>query len=267
MRKDRGNPVGGEGGGQLGLRAALWQVPLTVVLELVHATQRTGLLRAEAELDGGTLPLEIQFVRGEVTAAAILDWQGLEALYSFPQATPAGWAEFWQAPAQPAPPLAPFQNLLAEWARLSDEWPRCCEQIRSPSQRFYGEAAPFNRPGGASARWVAAASGQPLHEVCTQLAALQQAGFIQPIQGSFEWDTLVVPACQDSQALRRSPVLRLLDGRKSLHRLLERGLSPDELRSELLSHLGSSAPFPGSGRALRDWLWEQGHAERDLLLT
>ncbi|MDO4263389.1 MAG: DUF4388 domain-containing protein [Deinococcus sp.] len=269
MKPNGANLADRASGEVLGLRAELWQVPLTSVMELIHSTSQTGRLQIEAHLGSGVLPLELQVVRGEVTAAAILDWQGLDALYSFPQAASTGCAEFWQAPAplSPAPPLAPLRSLLGEWARLSDEWPRSCEQILSPAQRFCGEVFPFDQPGGASAHWVAAFTGQPLHGVCEQLAALQRAGFIQPVPGSFEWDSLVLPACREPQALRHSPVMRLLDGHKSLRQLLERGLSPADLRRELLDHLPGLGPVAGGGRALRDWLWEQSSAQGDLLLT
>ncbi|GHG03549.1 hypothetical protein GCM10017783_14990 [Deinococcus piscis] len=267
MKLTGANPASRSSGGTLGLRTELWQMPLTSVCELIHSTSQTGQLRIETHLAGSALPLEIHFLRGEVTAASILDWRGLDALYSFPQTASTGWAEFWQRPVVSAPPLAPFLNLLGEWARLSDEWPRSCEQILSPAQRFYGEVAPFDRQGGASAHWVAAQSGQPLYDVCGQLAALQQAGFIRPIPDSFEWDRLVLPACQDQQALRQSPVLRLLDGHKTLRQLMERGVTPDELRAELPAYLVRMAPFPGSGRTLRDWLWEQDAVQSDLLMS
>lgn len=256
MRADE-SPLHALDPGQLGLRVDLAKTPLTAVMDLVHSTSQTGQLHVEALLDSVTLPLLITFWRGEVTAAAVLDWEGLDALYSVPQGVSAGQAEFWQRPEEPAQPLAPFANLLAEWARLSDEWPRVCAQIGSPSQRFMGEAAPFDRAGGASGHWVTAFTSQPLHEVCSQLAALQLAGFIRPVPGSFEWDALVAPACQDPQAVELSPVMRLLDGHKSLRQLMERGVSPDELRTALLDHLSPMPLFPGSGRALRDWLWER----------
>ncbi|WP_261663485.1 DUF4388 domain-containing protein [Deinococcus sp. Marseille-Q6407] len=252
---------------RLGLRADLGELPLTAALELIHSTSQSGSLRVSAALDAADLPLELHFCAGEVTSAAILDWTGLDALYSFPQDVAAGQAAFWQQPTPAAPPLAPFQNLLGEWARLSDEWPRLCEQLFSPSQRFYGELDPFSRPGGVSARWITAFSGQPLHEVCAQLAALQQAGMIRPVRRSYEWDTLVLPPCHDPQEMRQSPVLRLLDGQKTLHRLIQRGLSSEDIRAELVGRVGPECLFPGSGRALRDWLWEHGPAQRELLIA
>lgn len=244
---------------RLGLQASLSAVPLGAVLELVHASSQTGQLKVLVQLPGGSLPLELEWVAGEVVAACILDWAGLDALYSFPQDAAVGELEFWQRPSPPqtgAAPLAPFMNLMGEWARLSDEWPRHCQQIGSPSQRFYGALAPFNRPGGASARWVVADTGEALHDVCAQLSGLKQAGFIHPVRHSFEWDVLVVPPSRDVRDIHRSPVLRLLDGQKTLHRLIERGFSPDDIRSALIQRPLQEQRFPGAGRALRDWLWE-----------
>ncbi|RTR29413.1 DUF4388 domain-containing protein [Deinococcus radiophilus] len=248
----------------LGLSAGLDEVPLTAVMELIHSTRQTGQLRVQAELPGGPLPLRLEFVGGELVGCALHDWHGPEALYAFPQTVTTGRAEFWQMRVSAAArwPLAPFGQLMGEWARLSDEWPRAVEVIVSPSQRFWGQAAPFNRQGGASARWVAANTGQSLFEVCIQMADLHAAHMIHPIRESFEWDLLILPPCEDAQAKRRSAVLRLLDGQKPLSRLLGRGLSSEQVRAELLRELGQDGGFPGAGRVIRDWLWEAAALEQ-----
>lgn len=250
----------------LGLRASLSTVPLGAVLELIHTSAQTGRLYVRAQLAGGWLPLEVGWVSGEIVSAHILDWAGLDALCSFPQDAQQGELEFWQGgPVMAASPLAPFMNLMGEWARLSDEWPRYCAEIGSPSQRFHGALAPFNRAGGASARLIVADTGEALHNVCAQLVGLQQAGFIRPIRHSFEWETLVLPPCDDQRKMYHSPVLRLLDGQKSLHRLIERGFEPAEIRRELIAY-APEQPFAGAGRALRDWLWEVAPESAELIV-
>lgn len=55
-------------------------IPLTEVLELVHAHRRSGVL----EVRTGPLPLTLRFALGEVVGASILDWEGPDALFAFP---------------------------------------------------------------------------------------------------------------------------------------------------------------------------------------
>jgi hypothetical protein len=70
--------------------------PLTEVLELIHAHRRSGVL----EVREGVLPLTLRFAAGEVVEASILDWEGLEALFTFPLHPKEGAFRF-----QPGPPL------------------------------------------------------------------------------------------------------------------------------------------------------------------
>lgn len=46
-------------------------IPLSDVLEMIHASRGTGFLR----LESGKLPLHLHFEEGEVVAGGILDWE------------------------------------------------------------------------------------------------------------------------------------------------------------------------------------------------
>ena len=85
----------------LGLRTGLGEISLAAVAELVHVSQQTGVLLVQASLDGGTLPLELAFHGGEVVGASVLDWEGPDALYSFPQAASSARTETQPPRARP----------------------------------------------------------------------------------------------------------------------------------------------------------------------
>ena len=185
-------------GGAQGIRVSLPELALGSLLELIHAAQQTGVLEVSAACRHGTLPLRLAFLRGEIVDCALLDWRGLDALYSFPQVVESGQAEFWRVPpdaVQAQPPLAPFDSLTMEWARLTDEWPRYIAWIGSPSALLEGPAAPFNRPGGCSVRAAAHMLRQPLHEVASAAVELTRAGLLSPREGApyAEWQVLTLP--------------------------------------------------------------------------
>lgn len=55
-------------------------IPLSDVLEMIHASRGTGVLQLVS--DG--LPLNLHFEGGEVVGGGILDWKGFEAISTFP---------------------------------------------------------------------------------------------------------------------------------------------------------------------------------------
>lgn len=256
--------------GAAGIRAALTELPLSSLLELIHSSQQTGLLEVEGFVGRSSLTLRVAFLGGEIVDSALLDWQGLDALFSFPQDIAAGHAEFWSIPAhavQSQPPLAPFNQVLSEWARLTDEWPRYIQYLGSASTRLEGEMAPFNRPGGYCVRAAAHASGQALHEVAATTAELVRLGLLQPKANPphQEWQFLALPPLSP-MLLGSSTLLSRLDGQSSLFEIqLETGMDTATARSELLRAIQRGYRFPGCGWVMRDLTWEQDWQEEQSL--
>lgn len=137
-------------------------IPLTEVLELVHAHRRSGVL----EVRTGPLPLTLRFALGEVVGASILDWEGPDALFAFPLHPEEGVFRFVpKRPPEAAQALMPFSVLLGEWARVNDEWDRFRTLIDSPSRvlRAIRPGEPYGAfLGGKSVRAAAKAWGVPL---------------------------------------------------------------------------------------------------------
>ncbi|WP_261664995.1 DUF4388 domain-containing protein [Deinococcus sp. Marseille-Q6407] len=259
-------------GGAAGIRGTLAELPLNSLLELIHAAQQTGLLEVEAFLGRSSLTLRLAFFGGEIVDCAVLDWPGLDALFSFPQDLSAGHAEFWAidpAQVQAQPPLAPFEFILSEWARVTDEWPRYNEWIGSPSTRFIGAMAPFSRPGGCSVRAAAHAGARPLHEVASQVAELAQAGLLRPKNEPphQEWQFLPLPAPHTFIAAQAGSPLEDLNGQLSLFDVQQaRSIPIGLVRAELMRAIQRGYRFPGCGWVMRDLIWEQDWEEADLMV-
>lgn len=250
-------------GGASGMRAALNHLPLGSLLELIHTSQQTGLLEVEGFLNRSSLTLRVAFLQGEIVDSALLDWQGLDALFGFPQDIDSGHAEFWQIDTQhvhPQAPLAPFNQVMSEWARLTDEWPRYIEWLGSGSTRLEGEMAPFNQPGGCSVRAAAHMSQRALHEVAATTAELVKIGLLRPKANPphQEWQFLALPPLSPMM-LSSGSILTHLDGQRSLFEAqLEMGTDTATARDELLRAIQRGYRFAGCGWVMRDLIWEQG---------
>ena len=135
-------------------------IPLTNVLEILHTTRRTGVLNLESQ----QIPLHLRFEEGEVVGGGILDWEGFEAIATFPLHPEEGRFRFEAGPVQGVP-LMPFKMLLGEWARMNDQWVRFRSVLDSPSRVLETPRAvePFAVfVGGRSVRAAARSWNVPL---------------------------------------------------------------------------------------------------------
>ena len=231
-------------------------IPLPDTLEIIHSGRRSGVLEVETE----SLPLSLTFLAGEVVGAAILDWEGLDALFTFPLHPEEGrflfrpgWTE--------GTPLMPFRTLLGEWARINDEWDRFRSLIDSPSRVL--EAI---RPkeglevfqGGRSVRAAAKAWGVPLVVAMERAWTGVREGDLAPL-GRYAWYALRIRhQGRRSQTLNEFALLaQLLDGSRNLGEIIRIGVPVGLVRRYLIQALlkGKIRP-PGRGWLLRDLLWE-----------
>lgn len=232
-------------------------IPLTEVLELVHHHRRSGVL----EVRTGPLPLTLRFAAGEVVGAHILDWEGLEALFTFPLHPKEGAFRFQPGPPGAEPPLLPLATLLGEWARVNDEWDRFRTLIDSPSRVL--EAIRPKSPyevfqGGRSVRAAAKAWGVPL------LIAMERAymgireGDLYPLR-RYAWYALRIRyQGRKGKTLEEFGQLQgLLDGSRNLGEVIAQGVPVGLVRRYLVQALGSGELSPpGRGWLLRDLTWE-----------
>ncbi|MFN3392811.1 MAG: DUF4388 domain-containing protein, partial [Meiothermus ruber] len=89
-------------------------IPLSDVLQMIHASRGTGILHLKTH----QLPLKLQFMLGEVVGGSILDWEGLEAIVTFPLHPEQGHFRFDAGRVQ-GTPLMPFKVFVGEWARMN----------------------------------------------------------------------------------------------------------------------------------------------------
>lgn len=234
------------------LRGDLHDLSLPGLLDLLHATRQTGVLRVEAAVTGHhPLPFQVSLVRGEVAGGAVLDWTGAEALMSCPPDPQAGSFEFVVRPQGGAPPL-PYAQFVAEWARISDEWGRICAVIGSPSRRWQAPLPGFQDPQGRSVRAALPQSGQTLVGLSGALAQAVLTGQARP-SGHFAWFGLRLDVA--AAHLAGHPLARWVDGQRDLGELAAL-TSTGEARAYLLAELEAGLRFPGCGWVWRDLLWE-----------
>ncbi len=232
-------------------------IPLTEVLELIHGHRRSGTLEVQA----GPLPLTLRFAQGEVVGAAILDWEGLEALFTFPLHPKGGTFRFQPGQAPPEKPPLPFPTLLGEWARVNDEWDRFRSLLDSPSRVL--EAL---RPkpllevfqGGKSVRAAAKAWGVPLLIAMERAYMGVREGDLYPLR-RYAWYALRIRyQGRKGKTLEEFGQLQgLLDGTRNLGEVIAQGVPVALVRRYLVQALASGevAP-PGRGWLLRDLTWE-----------
>lgn len=233
-------------------------IPLSDVVEMVHANRATGVL----EVNAGRLPLRLEFVEGEVVGGGILDWEGLEAIATFPLHPTEGRFRFkvghlWGTP------LMPFRLFMGEWARLNDQWTRFRSVLDSPSRVLETPRAvePFAVfVGGRSVRAAAKRWGVPLIIAAERAWRGLREGDLTKLR-KYAWFALRIrhPSAWRTQAGIRNPqdITVLLDGSRNLGELIQSGLSIARVREYLIERIlnGELEP-PGRGWLLRDLLWE-----------
>ncbi len=231
-------------------------MPLPEVLVLIHQHRRSGFL----SLQVGPLPLELTFAQGEVVEARILDWEGLEALFTFPLHPKEGTFRFQGGAVQEAPALFPFTLLLGEWARVNDEWDRFRSLVDSPSRVL--EALRPEGPygiffGGKSVRAVAKAADIPLLVAMEQAYMGVREGYLYPLR-RYAWYALRIRHKGRGKTLEDySDLLTRLDGSRNLGELVAEGVPLGTLRRFLIQGLASGVLSPpGRGWLLRDLTWE-----------
>lgn len=207
------------------------------------------------------LPLALRFAAGEVVGAAILDWEGLEALFTFPLHPQEGPFRFQPGPAPQEKPLMPFSALLGEWARVNDEWDRFRTLVDSPSRVL--EAIRPKPPlevfqGGKSVRAAAKAWGVPLLIAMERAYMGVREGDLYPLR-RYAWYALRIKyQGRRGKTLEEFGQLQaLLDGTRNLGEVIAAGVPLDLVRRYLVQALSSGelAP-PGRGWLLRDLTWE-----------
>ena len=237
-------------------------IPLVELLELIHGHRRSGIL----ELSVGRLPLSLRFSGGEVVGAAILDWEGLEALFTFPLHPGEGAFRFSVGPAIPDPPLMPFSALLGEWARVNDEWDRFRTLVDSPSRVL--EAIRPQPPyevfqGGKSVRAAAKAWGVPLLIAMERAYMGVREGDLYPLR-RYAWYALRIKyQGRKGKTLEEfESIQALLDGTRNLGGVIASGVPVSLVRRYLVQALASGELTPpGRGWLLRDLTWEMEKEE------
>ncbi|TBH20738.1 DUF4388 domain-containing protein [Thermus thermamylovorans] len=232
-------------------------IPLTQVLELIHTHRRSGGL----ELRAGRLPLSLRLSAGEVVGAAILDWEGLEALLAFPLHPREGSFRFQPAPPSPERPFLPFPALMGEWARVNDEWDRFRTLVDSPSRVL--EAIRPKEPygvfqGGKSVRAAAKAWGVPLLIAMERAYMGVREGDLYPLR-RYAWYALRIRhQGRRSRTLEEfGHLLSLLDGSRNLGEVIAEGVPVGLVRRYLVQALAAGEVMPpGRGWLLRDLTWE-----------
>lgn len=254
------------------MEGSLSTIALTDVLEVVHSNRGTGLLSLGVPQGIGRLPLELRFVEGEVVGGAILDWEGLEAVSTFPLHARKGQFSFGLQPVAGVP-LLPFKNFMGEWARLGEQWNRLRTQIDSPSRVLDTPKAkePYGVfMGGRSIRGAAKAWGVPLIIAMDRTVRGLEEEAIAKLR-KYAWYGLRVrhPASRRTQSdiTDSYHLTAVLDGNRNLGELIQSGISLRVMREYLVQELSTGElEVPGKGWLLRDLLWEM-EAEESGLVT
>ncbi|MGQ9510387.1 MAG: DUF4388 domain-containing protein [Thermaceae bacterium] len=236
-------------------------VPLPDVLELLHTGRRSGVLEVQTE-EG--LPLSLHLKGGEVTKAAIWDWEGLDALFTFPLHPEGGRFRLRAEPVE-GMPLMPLRALLGEWARINDEWTRFRALIDSPSRVLVLAPGEEGTAGGLevfregkSVRAAAKSWGVPLVVAMERAWSGVREGDLIPIR-RYAWYALRIryPGRKGETLNEFSQLAGLMDGSRNLGEIIRAGVPISLVRRYLVQALvrGEIRP-PGRGWLLRDLLWE-----------
>ncbi len=242
------------------MQGDLADLPLIGVLELIHFSRKSGVLDVNAPV-----PFTLSFSGGEVVAGGVLDWEGLDAIYTLPPTPERGRFAFSPESASDGAdvqlPLKPFARLVGDWAHLADEWRRVRGVIGSPSRVLRpptssDQTGPYAH--GRSVRAVARASGEPLFDVAKQAAEAAAAGRLE-LSDRYAWHALRLrhPRSHGPEQAPGGSLERLLDGQLNLGELIDEGHPAEQLRAFLLRELRAGLRFPGAGWVLRDLAWEE----------
>ena len=238
----------------------LQTIPLTDLLGMLYEQKSTGLLRLEA----GQLPLSIYVQEGEVIHGAIMDWEGLEAISTFPPYPSEGRFRFFPEQTTSRTLFMNQRAFLGEWARLYDEWGRCRSLIDSPS-RVVETPRPVEPYGvffgGKSVRGAAKVWGVPLIIAAQRTWRGLREGDLQAVK-KYSWYGLRIrhPSARRTQAGIIDPkdLTAVLDGNRNLGELIQFGYRTSDVRRYLIkSILAREIQIPGQGWLLRDLLWEE----------
>ena len=254
------------------MEGSLSTIALTDILEVIHSNQGTGLLSVTVTQGMGRLPLELRFVDGQVVGGGIFDWEGLEAVSTFPLGNRKGQFNFGTQP-MVGIPLLPFKNFMSEWARLGEQWNRFRTKIDSPSRVL--DTPKAHEPygvfmGGKSIRGAAKAWGVPLIIAMDRTIRGLEDEAITKLR-KYAWYGLKVrhPAARRTQSDISDPhhLTAVLDGSRNLGELIQSGISLRVMREYLVQELSTGElEVPGKGWLLRDLLWEM-EAEESSLAT
>lgn len=252
------------------MEGSLSTIALNDVLEVIHSNRGTGLLSLNVVQGIGRLPLELRFNEGEVTGGAILDWEGLEAISTFPLNTRKGQFNFGTQP-MAGVPLLPFKNFMGEWARLGEQWSRFRSQIDSPSRVL--DTPKAHEPygvfmGGKSIRGAAKAWNVPLIIAMDRAVRGLEEEEVTKLR-KYAWYGLKVrhPAARRTQSDISDPhhLTAVLDGSRNLGELIQSGISLRVMREYLVQELSrGELEIAGKGWLLRDLLWEMEVEESGL---
>jgi Domain of unknown function (DUF4388) len=234
------------------MQGLFFDAPLIGVLELIHVSRKTGVLVADAGL-----PFALSFKQGEVVSGGIIDWQGLDAIYTCPLLPDQGSFSFTVQPVE-GEVLATYGKITADWARYSDDWRQICGLVGSPSILFRGDLPLFDGPEGSSIRAAAKSSQLPLFEVAERVVAGVKGGRLTALD-RYSWYALRLKHQLGSG--RGGRVAAALDGERSMGDLVDAGVPLSDLRDYLISEIRSGLRFPGCGWVIRDVLWEREFLE------
>ena len=242
-------------------------IGLSDVLEMIGSQRLSGRLRLEADIPyrkgrSGKLPLELRLREGEITGGHILDWEGMEAISTFPLHTERGHFAFKQGVAN-GQPLMPLKALLGEWARMNDQWTRFRGLLDSPSRVLETPRAaePYALfVGGKSVRAAARAWNVPLIIAVERAWRGVREGDLSKMR-KYAWYALRIrhPSARRTQVglVNPSDLTVLLNGSRNLGELIQGGIPIEHIRSYLIGEIsGGGIDVPGKGWILRDLLWE-----------
>ena len=237
------------------MEGSLDTMPLVDVLELIHMNRQTGVLSVKAEL-----PLLLRFSSGEVVGGEILDWQGFEAVSTFPLYVESGQFAFVSARRE-GTPWMPFQEFITEWARLNDEWFELISNLHSSLRivEALHEIEPYTVfIGGKSIQKAARIWKVPLIEAMrTVKQGLKQRNLA--LLSRYSWQSMKI-SYPEAFFVKQDPevVTSWLNGQRSLAEIIAAGVPEEKVRCYLITALrnGNVVVPQQRGWFLRNLLWE-----------
>jgi hypothetical protein len=246
---------------------SLRDTSLPSLLELIKNSRQRGHVYID-----GVLPLRLAMEKGGIVSADILDYEGVEALFTFPLHLETGNYRFEPSLPKAHRQLMPFDALLSEWARHNDEWARVREHLDAPShvlqaepnageefQVFDGRRSVRAIARGVGTDTTATTSGNSLLATA-QLAAEGLASGELTKTFRYSWFSLRIGHADAGKynARGQRELTSYLDGVMRLGELIDnQGFFIGDVRQYLVSAIRSEeVNVPGRGWLLRDLLWE-----------